>query len=373
MIALTEAETRPFIAGTIAIRLVDDIYQTVNNGNVVEEGRVYLQKPDTIVFAPTRCPSNGEPGALLPAAYSWTVSGDSVTFDKLRGGPCAGPQPRYAPSRPWTRAPDGLIAVEQDGEVELVDPGGSVARSLTETVTTPNKWPDWSPDGSKIVFAGTGQEGLDLYVMNADGTGLERITDAPGDEYAPAWSPAGDRIAFGFDNGAQSGWTSGLASVRSDGTGWTELFARIEERIDLPAWSPDGDRVAFTIFPSDVTQEPSPFVVDADGRNLVQLRKEPGVALAWTPRGQGVVLSANGSLVTVRPDGTDEHVFIAEPPEGGRLVIDWSADEDWIVMSSSSGFGDNLYLTPADGSETFQIGLGTEPSWRPTMTDDEGG
>jgi Tol biopolymer transport system component len=69
----------------------------------------------------------------------------------------------------------------------------------------------------------------------------------------------------------------------------------------------------------------------------------------------------------VPPDGAGERVFVDEPPEGGRLVIDWSPDGEWIVMSSPSRVNlvTNLYLMRADGSETFQIGLASEPSWRP--------
>jgi hypothetical protein len=115
-----------------------------------------------------------------------------------------------------------------------------------------------------------------------------------------------------------------------------------------------------------------PYVIDADGTDLVRLREGPGVALAWTPDGGRVLLSADERFVSVRPDGTGERVFVEEVPERGRLVVDWSPDGDWIVMSSPHGVSTpsgpatgNIYLMRADGSQTFHLGLGTEPSWRP--------
>jgi TolB protein len=237
--------------------------------------------------------------------------------------------------------------------------------SITQPVTSPNSWPDWSPDGSQLVYAGAGSEGFDLYLMEGDGSDITQITDAPGDEYTPAWSPDGSRILFGFDDGAEAGWRSGLATVAPDGTSWTELYARHEERVGIPAWSPDGRRIAFTVFgPSG---SPQPFVADADGANLSRLIDGPGAVASWTPDGARVVISAEGAIITVRPDGSGKRVLLDDPPEGGRagLVMDWSPDGDWIVMSSPFGIGHTLYLLPADANQVFTIGTGTEPSWRP--------
>jgi DNA-binding SARP family transcriptional activator/tRNA A-37 threonylcarbamoyl transferase component Bud32/WD40 repeat protein len=357
-----------FAHETCALHIEGDSYRLVSTVAPVEQapgetGTLVLRKPDAVLFSPRTgyCLGVADP---RPASYRWTATGDTLTFETMHEGRCAGPQKAYESPEAWTPAPAGLIALEQGGEIELVSAGGALVASTTQTDTNPNRWPDWSPDGSRIVFAGVaGAGGFDLYVMNEDGTDIRQLTDALGDEYTPAWSPVeGGPIVFGFDDGAETDWRSGLATVNPDGTAWTELFARQEERVESPTWSPDGSRIAFTIFGD---QGPEPFVIDADGGHLTRLREGPGVVLSWTPDGRRILLSGDGSFLSVRPDVSGERVFVGEPPEDGRLVIDWSPDGDWLVMSSPSGVGNNLYLMSADGSQVFQIGFGGEPAWRP--------
>jgi Tol biopolymer transport system component len=83
------------------------------------------------------------------------------------------------------------------------------------------------------------------------------------------------------------------------------------------------------------------------------------------------LVSRGGSLLTVDPDGTHERVVLSDPPEGGRLVVDWSPDGRWIVMSATSasqhgsGHYDAMYLTHVQGGQVFFIGSGSDPDWRP--------
>ena len=110
-----------------------------------------------------------------------------------------------------------------------MDAGGFVVKKLTtETTTRPNISPVWSPDGSRIAFVGASEEGFDLYVMNADGTDITRLTDLPGDETQPAWSPDGDRIAYSWDDLGDPRFRTGISVVNADGTGSTELVSRAE-------------------------------------------------------------------------------------------------------------------------------------------------
>jgi hypothetical protein len=105
----------------------------------------------------------------------------------------AGAQPGSAAGS----APPDLIAFVRGGDIWTVPSGGGAASQLT--FTGDNAWPAWSPDGWQIAFDSRRAGSWDIWVMNADGSGLRRVTIAPSAETHATWSPDGRWIAFSSD------------------------------------------------------------------------------------------------------------------------------------------------------------------------------
>ncbi len=97
--------------------------------------------------------------------------------------------------------------------------------------------PAWSPDGTKIAFTNSSQ----IYVMNADGSAVVRLTNTPAGDGAPAWSPDGTKIAFHSNRDG----SPQIYVMNADGSGVTRLTNNYDTDLQ-PAWSSDGSRIAFT-------------------------------------------------------------------------------------------------------------------------------
>ena len=85
------------------------------------------------------------------------------------------------------------FASERDGdrEIYVMDADGRDLRRLTNDPAKDGP-PAWSPDGTKIAFVSVRDGKPDIYLINADGTGVRRLADAPDDDLAPAWSHASE-------------------------------------------------------------------------------------------------------------------------------------------------------------------------------------
>jgi TolB protein len=112
-----------------------------------------------------------------------------------------------------------------------MDADGSDARRLTNDPAFDGD-PQWSPDGTQILFTTDRAGNFDIWVMNVDGSGQTPLTDHPANDEYPAWSRSGEYIAFqSTRHGVTQIWL-----MRSDGSEQSLLGA--DTPTGYPMWAP---------------------------------------------------------------------------------------------------------------------------------------
>jgi TolB protein len=242
---------------------------------------------------------------LFPWVPSWAPTSDGLVF--ADGGALAselyvasidGRSPRrivddtLTPSAPTWSPTDRRIAFigggpDEDHGVYLVNPDGTGLRLLTAAGPRFNvdTVPLWSPDGTKLLFHAGNPAAEDLWLVNADGSGLQNLTNTPYpiDEAWPTWSPDGKRIAYQrVDHSAHS---AAVYVIDADGTNPIRVSADTPLAQPL-IWSPDGKHVLTSVCATNTCNEPwDILILDPSGQEKVRrlIGSEPGlgVILSW--------------------------------------------------------------------------------------------
>jgi Tol biopolymer transport system component len=230
--------------------------------------------------------------------------------------------------------------------------------------------PVWSPDGRKIAFMRSWGNDGDIYVMNADGSGLRRLTrnDGPGWAWIPVWSPNSTKIAFSRvvpppKPPYRKAWKSEVWIMNADGSAQRRLA-----RGWPSAWSPDGQEIAFT-----GVGKPGMYVMNADGSGQRRLNTENFRSATWSPDGQEILFS--------RPErgsrGKLSDIYVMNADGSGQRKLSerghdprWSPDGEKISFVSSRDGSYEIYVMNSDGSGSVNVSQNPDrddrsPAWSP--------
>jgi Tol biopolymer transport system component len=261
-------------------------------------------------------------------------------------------------------------------EIYVMDANGRNVRRLTRNNVVDDS-PAWSPDGQLIAFVSERDGNREIYVMNANGSALRRLTRNSARDDSPAWSPDGQQIAFVSERDG----VPQIYVMRADGEDVRRL-TQTETVETQPAWSPDGRLIAFV---SDRDGNPEIYLMNADGTDPRRLTDDPALDSTprWSPNSKRLLFvsereNASLQIFSMNSEGKDVRLITAVYAADARNFAPvWSPDGEWIAFTTDRDGYQEIYAVRADGSGLRNLTRNRaddySPSWAATAQGGSGG
>ena len=264
-----------------------------------------------------------------------------------------------------------------NSEVYSINPDGTGATRLTNDPAT-DQDAVWSPDGKQIAFTSKRDDPLgEIYVMNADGSGVVRLTNSSGSSaWTKNWSKDGKQIVFQSTRGAVDPAFNKFDDVdlyvmNADGSNVIRL-TNDNTNDGSAVFSPDGRSIAFTsVRDHPGTNDAELYLMNVDGTNVTRLTFQHGRVdhPSWDAHSRRIAFSIVGSA--------EDGIYTLNLDDLGltRLTFDatdsfpsWSADGSQLAFTSRRDLGDSeIYVMNADGTNptrlTVRPGEDAFPRW----------
>jgi TolB protein len=247
-------------------------------------------------------------------------------------------------------------------DVYVMNANGDDVQRVTDENTL-NLSPSWSADGRALLLTSYRRGNPDLYSIVLPRGGWTKLSSQRGLNLGGRWSPDGRRLAVTveYDGNPE------IALLNADGS----LSRRLTDHwaVDVsPSWSPDGQQLAFC---SDRSGAPQIYVMNADGSGVrrVSTAGTYNTSPSWAPKGDRIAyasrIGGRFQLFTVKTDGSDARQITSSA--GSNEDPSWSPDGRYLVFNSTRRGAAKLYLTDAAGTNQVELtegkGSDSSPAW----------
>jgi Tol biopolymer transport system component len=263
-------------------------------------------------------------------------------------------------------------------QVFIMNADGTDKQQLTDQGQI-NTRPSFSRDGSKIVFTSNRDGFAEIYVMNPDGTEQTRLTSNSSEDTSPSFSPDGSKIVYISNT---SGYQNYLTIMDADGSHPLILdpFSTLPiDSLSTPRFSPDGSQIVFMGSPDNLGAYSEIYIINADGTGVRRVTNDHFIdgAPMFSPDGQKILFMSYRDTKTdgTTTEGASEiYTVDLDGKNLTRLTNDTMPDvspvygpSGWIAFTKNYGEQKEIYVMKADGSGAVQVTNNTVfddfPTW----------